>query len=173
MTNTLLKLGSFMHMWISSAVTGSFLHAYCLARTMDLSWGNRPGKELQIVNHKEALKACQKTCQMDHCQAVVEIPGSNLCKNHIWHIQNMCLWKYINFGVVCLNICISLFSLNSAWLFSMVPISTYIPIIIYWDFFAVILMDLASFIKNKTVSGFYEIFYQFHQHKRLPSTHFV
>ena len=166
-TNTLLNLGSFMHLWMSSPVIGSFLHAYCLARTMDLSWGNRPGKELQTVNHKEALKTYQKTCKMDHCQAVVETPGSNLCKNHMWHIQNMCLWKYINFGVVCLNICISLFSLNGSWLFSMVPI------IINQEYVVVILMDLASFIKNKKVSGSYEIFYQFHQRKRHPSTHFV
>ena len=92
-TNTLLNLASFMHMWMSSLVTGSFLHAYCLARTMDLSWGNRPGKELQTIDHKEALKACQKTCQKDHCQAVVETPGSNLCKNHMWHIQNTRNWK--------------------------------------------------------------------------------
>ena len=166
-THTLLNLGSFMHLWMSSPVIGSFLHAYCLARTMDLSWGNRPGKELQTVNHKEALKACQKTCQMDNCQAVVETPGSNLCKNHIWHIQNMCLWKYINFGVVCLNICISLFSLQSSWLITMVPI------IINWDYVVVILMDLASFIKNKMVFGFYKTFRQYHRHKRLPLTNFV
>ena len=150
-TNTLLNLGSFMHMWMSSLVTGSFLHAYCLARTMDLSWGNRPGKELQTVNHKEALKACQKTCHMDHCQVVVETQGSNLCQNHMWHIQNMYLWKYINFGVVCLNICISLFSLQSSWLITMVGYY----MIFNWDHVVVILMDLASFTKNKTVSGFH------------------
>ena len=111
-TNILLNLGSFMHLWMSSPMINSFLHAYCLARAMDLSWGNRPGKELQTVNQNGTAKAGQKTCQMEHCPAFVEMSGSNLCKDHIWFVQNMCLWKYINFGVVCLNIYISLVSLQ-------------------------------------------------------------
>lgn len=161
-TNILLNLGSFMHLWMSSPMINSFLHAYCLARAMDLSWGNRPGKELQTVNQNGSVKACQKTCQMEHCPAFVELSGSNLCKDHIWFIQNMCLWKYINFAVVCLNIYISLFSLQSTWLITMVPIIT------NWDSVMVIFMDLANFIKTKLVSGFHKTLYKSHQYKQLP-----
>ena len=166
-TNVLLNFGSFLHIWMSAGMADTFLHAYCLARAMDLSWGNRPSQELKIVpQNGKGKEACQRSCRMDNCQAL-EVSGSGLCKDHSWHIKNMFLWKCINFGVVCLNILIALLLIQSTLALT---VSLMISILMYWDSVLVIVMDFINFITSRLERGIRKIFCKpNHEYKMLPT----
>ena len=84
-----------------------FLHAYCLARFMDLSWGNRPSQDLQIVtcidrgNEKSTMN---KKCVVEKCQATVLGSAERYCQDHLWLWSNIKVWKLVNIIVIFLNI---------------------------------------------------------------------
>ena len=74
---------------------------------MDLSWGNRPSQDLQIVTYQAAgnENSCMnKKCVVEKCQATVSGSAELYCQDHLWLFSNIKVWKLVNIIVVLLNI---------------------------------------------------------------------
>ena len=92
-----------------SPLVNGFMHGYYLARSMDLSWGNRPGLDMRIVESKEKSNCNLNNCKIEKCVATVKESTENFCEDHIWLQKNIFLWKLINVFVICCNIGIPVF----------------------------------------------------------------
>jgi hypothetical protein len=87
-------------------MVNGFMHAYYLARSMDLSWGNRPSMDLSFTSSREQFSETQKKCKMEKCTAGALESSDLLCVDHEWLRHNIVVWKLINLMVICCNVSI-------------------------------------------------------------------
>ena len=102
--NVLLNLMNIWHIFVTSSMVNGFMQAYYLARSMDLSWGNRPSMDLSISSSRTQFAETRKTCKMEKCTAVSLESSGLLCVDHEWLRHNILVWKFINLVIICCNI---------------------------------------------------------------------
>ena len=125
--NVIGNIPMFVGISLMGSMVNGFLPAYYLARAMDLSWGNRPGLDMQLADKREydqdeedikqkcAVEKCpqsveqgprsvEKSAQFVETSTLSESDDGVLCRDHSWMKTNIKRWKIVNAIVVCCNI---------------------------------------------------------------------
>ena len=100
--NIFFNIPQFISIFLMGSMVYGFMPAYHLARAMDLSWGNRPGLDMQLYNAQE--ESSKRKCSVEKCPQSVSSDDASLCRDHSWMKSNVKKWKAINAAIVCLNI---------------------------------------------------------------------
>ena len=148
--HVLLNIPNLVNIVIMGLTVNGFLHAYCLARFMDLSWGNRPSKDISISpgsNNGSSSKNSDLKCSAEKCLEHT-YGQENLCREHEWLQKKISLWKLVNVAVVLLNIGIAIsaikFEVNFFWPLLLLLVSLDIT-----SYATVILADIIDFAKSR------------------------
>ena len=107
--SVLFNIPNLLSILLMSPMVVGFMQAYHLARAMDLSWGNRPGMDMQLLSQNtDDVDDKRTACSVDRCLQHVskknEQDDGDLCENHSWMKHNILVWKFINSFIVELNI---------------------------------------------------------------------
>ena len=101
----LCSIPKLISMFLMEPAVYGFMPAYHLARAMDLSWGNRPGLDMQLHNEQDVENA--NKCSIENCPQSIQAGNTSICKDHAWMKNGISKWKLINAAFVCCNIGLS------------------------------------------------------------------